>query len=136
MKRITLLLWLLAGVTGCTTVNTVERAQPAAQRNIVSDKRVITDGSLNRKVQIVALNENVGAGGFLKVQAEVINTTRSYQRFSYKFEWFDENGMLVSTPTSTFIPRQIEGQESLSIAATAPTPTVRDFRLKLIESTQ
>ena len=119
--------------TGCTTVNTVERAQPTAQKQMVDDKRVITDSGLNRRVQILAVNETPGAGGLLKVQVEVLNTTRSLQRFNYKFEWFDEGGNLVRTPSSAFLPRQIEGKESMFLSATAPTPTAKDFRLKLIE---
>ena len=118
---------------GCTTVNTVEGAQPAGLKQMMDDKRVITDAGLNRRVQIMAVNETLGAGGLLKVQVEVLNTTRSLQRFNYKFEWFDESGNLVRTPSSAFLPRQIEGKESLFLNATAPTSTAKDFRLKLIE---
>ena len=123
----------LVCLAGCTTVNTVERAQPTAQRQMVDDKRVITDAGLNRRVQIVAVNESTGVGGLLTVQVEVLNTTRSLQRFNYKFEWFDESGILVRTPSSAFFLRQIEGKESLFLGATAPTTTAKDFRLKLIE---
>lgn len=123
----------LVCLTGCTTVNTVERAQPAAQKQMVADKRIITDASLNRRVRVLGVNESTGIGGLLRIQVEVLNTTRSLQRFSYKFEWFDENGNLVSTPTSVFLSRHIEGKESMFLNATAPTETVKDFRLKLIE---
>lgn len=118
---------------GCTTPNTVERAEPVGQRQMVTDKRIITDASLNRAVRIVGVNETPGE--FLKVQIELQNTTRSLKRFNYRFEWFDAQGMQVNTPTTTYIPRQIEGKESLFISAIAPTPTAKDFRLKLIENT-
>ena len=123
----------LACFTGCTTVNSVEHAQPVAQREMINDKRVLTDASLNRRVRVVGVNESTGPGGLLKVQVEVLNTTRSLQHFNYKFEWFDASGNLVSTPTSAFLPRQVEGKESLFLSATGPTPNVKDFRLKLIE---
>ena len=70
---------------GCHTVNTTETAQPVFQRNLVSEKRVITDASLARKVQILGVNVSDGPGGFLKVQAEVQNTTGRYQRFAFKY---------------------------------------------------
>jgi len=124
---------MLAALAGCTTVNTVERAQPVAQKQMVDDKRVTTDAGLNRRVRIIGVNESTGAGGLLKVQVEVLNTTRSLQGFNYKFEWFDADGNLVSSPTSAFLPRQIEGKESQFLSATAPTMTAKDFRLKLIE---
>lgn len=123
----------LACLTGCSTINTVERAQPIAQKQMVADKRVITDSSLNRKVQILGVNESTGAGGLLRIQVEVFNTTRSLQHFSYKFEWFDESANQINTPSSVFLSRQIEGKESMFLKATAPVETARDFRLKLKE---
>jgi len=137
MKKLPLLLagmfvWI-AFFPSCTTVNTVERASSIGEKKMIDDKRVITDSTLNRKVNIVGLNESITKGGFLKVQAEVHNQKNSMQSFNYRFEWFDMEGMLVDTPTSVWIPRQIAGQETLSITAVAPTPSVRDFRLKFIE---
>ncbi len=139
MKPPTLRHWLtFAGTTGislltaCSTVNTVERAEPIGQRQMVNDKRIITDAGLNRATRIVGVNEVPGE--FLKVQVELFNTTGSLKSFNYRFEWFDANGIQVNTPTSTYIPRQIEGKESIFISAIAPTPTAKDFRLKLIDS--
>lgn len=123
---------LLALLAGCTTVNTVERAQPIAQKQMVSDKRVTTDHSLSRKVRIVGVNEST-AGDHLKIQIEVQNATRSLQSFSYRIEWYDDSAMLISTPTGIYIPKQIEGRESMFITAVAPTPKAKDFRIKFIE---
>ncbi len=120
--------------SSCTTVNTIERETPIGTKQMVADKRVITDDTLKRKVSIVGVNESITSGGFLQVQIEVLNQKNSMQDFSYRFEWFDMNGMLVNTPTSVWIPRQIEGQETLSITAVAPTTTAKDFRVKFIEN--
>lgn len=134
-------IFLLAGfmtcmtmLSSCTTVNTVERESPAGTKQMIADKRVITDSTLNKKVSIIGLNEGATPGGFLQVQIEVLNRKNSMQDFSYRFEWFDMNGMLVDTPTSVWIPRQIEGQETLTITAVAPTTTAKDFRVKFIEN--
>ena len=120
--------------TSCTTVNTVERATPIGTKLVIADKRVITDLTLNKKVSIVGMNEGMTPGGFLQVQIEALNRKNSMQTFSYRFEWFDMNGMLVDTPTSIWIPRQIEGQETLTIIAVAPTTTAKDFRVKFMEN--
>ena len=133
----TLCLCLISGsalLSGCATVNTVERAQPAAQRDMVPDKRILTDASLNRRVRILGVNQSMGLGGLLKVQVEILNTTRSLQSFSYRWEWFDETGTIIETPASTAVTRQIEGKESLFITGVAPKETAKDFRLKLIEN--
>ena len=128
-------LFLAAGLvyfTGCSTVNTVERAQPAAQKQMTDDKRVITDSSLNRHVNVVGINETTVSTGFTKVQVELLNKTSSPYSFRYHFEWFDGQGMLVQTPTSSWIDRSIQGKETMSIISIAPLETAKDFRLKLI----
>lgn len=121
-------------LSSCTTVNTVEREVPVGTRQMIADKRIITDSTLNKKVGIVGLNESTTNGGFLRVQIEVLNRKNSMQSFNYLIEWFDMNGMLLNTPTAVWIPRQIEGQEMLTITAVAPTTTARDFRIKFIEN--
>ena len=125
----------LLAVSGCkTSVNSVENAQKTGQRQMVSDQRAITDGSLKKKVSIVGVNSAMTPGGFLKVQVELLNTTRSLARFSYHFEWFDANGMQITTLTAAEIPDQIQGGEDKFISAMAPTPACRDFRVKFIEN--
>jgi uncharacterized protein YcfL len=126
---------LLLATAGCTTsVNSVENAQKSGQRTMVADQRVITDGSLDRKVAIVGVNSAMTPGGILRVQIELLNQTHSRQRFSYTFEWFDANAMQVTSVTAPTIPDVIEGGEDKFISAVAPTPECRDFRVKLIKN--
>jgi uncharacterized protein YcfL len=120
---------------GCATVNSVENAQPVAQKQMLADKRVITDSTLNRHVNILGVNTATGPGGFLKIQVELQNRTTRVQSFTYRVEWFDENGMIIDLPTANATPRTIEGKETLSITATAPTDRAKDFRIKFLEST-
>ena len=139
MKTAKLLFPILAAgaiaLVGCgTTVNSVENAQKSGQRNMVSDQRVITSPSLNRRVAIVGINSAMTSGGLLKVQVELENHTRSLQRFLYRFEWFDANGMQVNNILSASVPEQIEGKESKFIFSIAPSPACRDFRVKFIEA--
>ena len=132
--------WIfMAGLTGLvacqspTPVNTTERAVPTAVRQPVADKRLICDARFNAAVNIVNLNHVTTAGGMLSVQFEVQNTTARPVRFSYRFEWFDAAGMLLDTPASGWLSRQIEGGESLFIAGVAPTTAAKDFRIKLMK---
>ena len=139
MKTSKLFLLAVAGsalaFAGCTTtVNSVENAQKEGQRNMVADQRVITDPGLNRKVAIVGVNTAMTPGGLLKVQVEVENHTRSLQRFLYRFEWFDADGMEVRNILSASVPEQIEGKESKMIYGIAPNPSCKDFRVKFIEA--
>lgn len=124
--------WFLAGC-GSTSVNTVEPADPAARREMLADKRVIADTSLAESVHLVALNTATDQQGFLKVQAELYNTTEERRLFSYRIEWFDPSGMVINLPTSASIPMSLEARETKFITATAPTPMAKDFRLRFIE---
>lgn len=135
MKKFLALLPACLMLAGCTTVNTVENSDKAGQKTMVGDKRVITDSSLSRRIQVVGINvDEGGAGGLLRVQVELVNRTRSRHAVNLLWEWFDQAGMLVSTPMSTGTTRSIEGGESVHIAVTAPNPRVKDFKLKLIEA--
>ena len=120
--------------TGCqTTVNTVSR-EPPAQRQMVTDKRVLTDASLAKKVYIVGVAEAPTPGGVLQIQVEVWNRTRSAQRFNYWFEWFDSNGMQVNPTSTAKIPCLLEGGETRLLSSVAPTPLCKDFRVKFMEA--
>ena len=117
--------------SGCATVNSAERSAPLAQKNSIELTKVITDSTLKRKVQIVGLNEAIVSGNMLKVQAELQNRTNSHQEFFYSFDWFDADGMLVSSPRGGWRRASIQAREFKTITAVTPTPSTVDFRLKL-----
>jgi len=120
--------------TGCqTSVNTVSR-EPPAQRQMVTDKRVITDANLGRKVYVIGVAEAPTPGGMLQIQVEVWNRTGSAQRFNYWFEWFDSNGMQVNPTATAKIPCLLEGGETRLLSSVAPTPLCKDFRVKFMEA--
>ena len=126
---------VLGLITGCgsTSVNSVEPARSAAERHLIQDRRVIGDPSLAEAVQVQAINTATDTAGFLKVQVEVFNTTQKLQRFTYRVEWFDANGMAIRLPTDASIPMSLEGRETKFITATAPTPQAKDFRFRFLE---
>ena len=125
---------MLLGGTGCkTTVNTLEPAQATAQKDMLPDKRVITDTSLNRRMRVLGVNTAATPAGFLRIQIEVQNTTNSRKSCTYRIEWFDENAMIIHTATTPSTPISLQGRETKSITAIAPTPTAKDFRIKFLE---
>ena len=129
-----LALHLVLGLTACRTVNTTERANPTATRQMVDDQRIITDRSLDFGARVVSVNQaTVGSGDLVKVQVEIQNNSRLSKHFKYKFEWFDQNAMQIQAPAPVWIPKEIEGRETIDISAVAPNPQAKDFRLKLIE---
>ena len=126
---------LLTG--GCkTTVNTVESAQPTAKKEMVADKRVITDSSLASKVYVVGVNEAKTPGGLIQIQLEVVTQTSSRQRFTYHVQWFDAAGMQLSSTTAAILPCVIEGKETRYLSAVAPHPACKDFRVQFLENSK
>lgn len=119
---------------GCKTVNTTERAEPTAHPHPVADRRVITDRDVGAFAMILGVRETIVPGDLVKVQVDVYNSRSTTEHFNYKFEWFDDQGMIVDSPMSIWQPRTIQGKETLSLTAVAPNPRARDFRLKLQES--
>jgi len=119
--------------SGCTTVNTVEPAQPVGTRQMINDKRVITDTSLNSKVNVLGVNTATTESGLMRIQVELLNRRSSVQYFNYKIEWFDLNGMLVETAGGGWLQREIMGKQTLTITAIAPNANCKDFRLQMIE---
>lgn len=75
----------------------------------------------------------VGSGDLVKVQVKIQNNGRQRKHFNYKFEWYDQNAMLIQAPAPVWIPNEIEGRDTIDISAVAPNPQAKDFRLKLIE---
>jgi uncharacterized protein YcfL len=133
MKKIETFLMLAAmAVAGCATgtVNTVARDQPEGHPNVVADRRVITDPSLNAYVQPIGVSESQ-VGDLTKIQVEVYNTQTDPVKFYYKFEWYDDQEMVVDSPMSIWTDRTIQAGEQIPLVGVAPNPRAKDFRLKL-----
>jgi uncharacterized protein YcfL len=125
---------ILLTQNGCTTVNTVEPAQPVAQKKVLAEKVTYTDDVLSQRVKVLNVNFDVGPQGFMKIQCQVQNTTAKARAFAYRVEWFDEHGMIITLPTNAAVPRMLEAGETTVIVATAPTEKARDFRIKFMHS--
>jgi len=115
-----------------TAVNTTEPTNKMYNKQMIGDKRVIIDDSLNAKVGVVGVNEGATPDGFCRIQVEVANSTTSNYNFRYMFEWFDPSGMLIHNDTPTYSSQRILGGESKMLVALAPNKTAKDFRLKIV----
>lgn len=126
-------LTLAALIVGCQTVNTYEPKDKQAVTHTIVDKRVETDLSLKDKAHMQQLITAHTPDGFLKVQAQLYNGTNKRARINYRFEWVDQDGMLINTPLSSWKQLSLAGRETGLIQATAPVKNAVDFRLKLLE---
>lgn len=133
MKPYYLLLLLPLLAIGCSTpVNTVEPQNPQATPEIVDSRVEIFDNSLARRLSLVQVAE-AEDNGFLRIQATFRNRQVRPRSFAYKFDWIRENGMEVTSPASVWRRSHVEGGQTVSVSALAPTTDVVDFRLSLRE---
>lgn len=116
---------------GCATVNTTQTPDVRENRQMIADERLITDAGTDGIARILGVN--VADNGFLRVQVELENRRARMFTVHYKFEWYDQNGMLVQ-PDGPWKTRQLEGRETVVITDVAPTPQAKDFRLKLLQN--
>jgi uncharacterized protein YcfL len=132
------LILLLAAAGGCVTrVETAEpphpeAPQPTAQRQTVTDKRVVIDPALDHVIHIVGIKSTTGPEGYLKIQLDVQNLTDSPKQFNYRIVWFDRDGLDLPLAASALLPWMLLSHETSLLAATAPTPAAKDFRVTFL----
>jgi len=127
-------LWAAIVITaGCgSTVpapQPVRSSQPAAAPQPLPEKdtRVIVDTTLDRTLRVLGVKSSTGPDGLLKIQVIVRNITDSPRRFSYRIEWFDENGAVLPMALGDSLPWMLMAGETSSFVATAPAVTAKDF---------
>jgi uncharacterized protein YcfL len=128
------LILLLATASGCVTrVETIEKPHPVEPpRQAVTDKRVVIDPALAQVIRIVGIKSTSGSEGFLKMQVNVENLTAAPRQFSYRIDWFDRLGVALPMADSSLLPWMLLGHEVSFLAATAPTPAAKDFRITFV----
>jgi len=141
----------LAAVLGCVacqnTVNTVENSDKSYTRNVVNDRRVVTDGALRDRLAVTDVATSTAKSGLLRVQVSVTNmrtgffseawsgmTGENPYRVNYRFRWFDEDGMAVNSPNSVWKTAIIQPGETKFLTSVAPNADCADFMLDLEEA--
>lgn len=114
------------------SVNTVENADKTMDRTLVPHEKVITDSSTDKRLNVERVDSEFLPTGLLKVQATIKNTSTKPFKFSYRFIWFNKSGMLIDTPGSTWIEKDILGGDTAYLSSVAPNAQCADFKLKLM----
>jgi len=99
---------------------------------IVEDTRVVTDASMAGRVAVTLLNERTAENGFMQLQVRFTNFRNTRQVVSYQLEWFDADGMNVTTASGGWRDLVLEAREDRFITTTAPNARAKDFIIKLI----
>ncbi|MFA5206708.1 MAG: YcfL family protein [Lentisphaeria bacterium] len=127
---------LLAGAAaGCrygtagTQANAAVIATPDG--GMTASKYVLINNSkLAAGIQVVDIRPAF-ANDLLQAQVTVVSKTSRTQKFQYKFQWYNAQGLEVEMDRSPWTPVTLVGNESKTIGATAPNPGVREFRVNI-----
>lgn len=117
---------------GCNLTNTV-RPNRAADGAISGVSQSAPNWWLESKANVVDARESVANGDTKKVQVSIFSSQLQQQRFSYKFEWFDKDGMKIGGMDS-WQSLMILPQQTIVVGATAPSPKVSDWILQISDT--
>ena len=131
LSAILLTMPLLLG--GCYSINTVETANPSAQRAVIADKRVVWDNTLNGKLGVGQIIDTTGSKGLKSIQVDVTNQYAYAMNFAYKIEWFGRDGAKLESPVGGWKTLHLEAHESSTISEIAIDPKAADFVIKFQE---
>ncbi len=123
------LILLLAMAGGCVTQSIPSNALSAVERQTVQDKRIVIEPALSSYIRIVGVKTAEVPGGFLRIQINVQSMMDTSQQFNYRITWFDENGVELPMADSALLNWMLLPHETSFLAATAPTPSAKNFRV-------
>ncbi|MAC20866.1 MAG: hypothetical protein CMJ23_14530 [Phycisphaerae bacterium] len=98
---------------------------------ITSNERIIKDGWLSSHASVRVVRETEVSEDLLRVDVEVENTLPYDTRFNYRFEFLDDQGRGIFSPTSGYRQEQVAAGSFITITGTASSPQASDFRLTL-----
>jgi len=136
MRKSSVLLLALGAIAagGCYSVNTVENAAKGAHREVVPDKRVVTDQTLAGKLTPGEVIQSTVSGNLKHIQVDVTNNYPYKKQFVYMVEWFDAQGIKLDLAGGGWKRLELNGHETSTIGATASSPNAVDFVVKFQEA--
>jgi uncharacterized protein YcfL len=105
---------------------------PAAPGPSAADQRFVVAPELELIIHVVSVRLMHPPGEFLKIQINVRNKTEAPQRFRYRIEWFDADGLPLPLPEGELRPWMLLPREMSSIAVTAPGHAAVDFEIAFV----
>ena len=90
---------------------------------------LVISALLGQGVDITEVIESRTPEGYLDVQMKGYNKAHGIQRFDYRVEWLDSNGMVIPTKTSVWIPVSAMGKSEVTFRFIAPRKEAVDFRI-------
>jgi uncharacterized protein YcfL len=69
------------------------------------------------------------SGNILELQVEFYNRSYNTERFQYKIEWLDADGLVLNSSTNVWLPKSVASKSKETIFAAAPSEKAVDFKM-------
>jgi len=123
----------MTGLAACNTANTTRPTGNVRADGSVGYKQIVTNGWLNYKANIVSVREATVSGNMKRVAVDVYSDQLTTQQFSYRFEWQDDDGMPVASPTGALTSVTIKPKETITLTSVGPSPAATKWRLTFLD---
>lgn len=133
MPRLIQCVFITLALAACNTMNTMTPA-PGGGPGTKGFQQFVTNGWLNYKANVTDVREDVVNGDQKRVQVAVFSNQLNPQSFSYRFLWFDANGMRITGAAQAWQTQRIMPQETIMITSIGPTPTSTQWQLQLLDT--
>ena len=123
--------------SGCAShapsVNTLSNAEQSGQPTRIADQRVVTDNMLANVLWVTEVRESKTNDGFKRIQIFLKNLSTAPFTFSYRFNWYDENGVEVEAADDELWKKvhAVPGDD-VTITSVAPQPNCADFKARIV----
>ena len=115
---------------GCSSTPRMDVSQVggnADEANVVYNSSIV-----QKRITIESVNTEVMANGLYKVQAVVRSKYRETQNIQYKYEWLNDEGMMIAT--TPWKPTVVYGQATANLSAVSQSSAAKNYRLLIAEN--
>lgn len=123
MKRLFVVLAFASAMAGCMAVKDTSGIVVEKGRLVVHNERFATHLGMQYQLR------RETPTNLLHVQAFVQNADETDLTFQYRFEWKDEDGMILRETNPSWKIATIHGKDTLALEAVGESPCAADFRL-------
>lgn len=123
MKRLIVAIALVSALAGCQSVKNTSGIVVEKGRLVVHNERFAT----HLEMQYQLRRET--PTNLVHVQAFVQNADETDITFQYRFEWKDEDGMILRETNPSWKIATVHGKDTVALEAVGESPYAADFRL-------
>lgn len=122
---------LMGLVAGCLGVLAVGCTTSAVSTAHPEDCRVTIAADLASDMAVTGIRCVRNAGGFLEMQANVVNRLSSDRGIEWRIVWLDANGIEIPSAVSNWTKRMVTAMDFAEVRNVAPSQNAADFRFHL-----